>query len=246
MMQTTITKADSQFYGALPAHEMSLHDLLVKDKLFSKVPPDWHVVITDITGSTNAVLGGRHEDVNLIATGSIVSVLNLAFSMDITVPFFFGGDGATFIVPPVLIDKVMHALTLYKDNTLTNFDLTLRAGTVPVAQVYAGGHEIQIAKYSSSATFSIPIVLGDGLSYAEKIIKGDDYMFSDLAAHDTLLDLSGMQCRWDKIPPPADKEEIVTLLIIATNVAKQAVVFKKVLEGMESFMARQRSANPYR
>jgi len=232
-MQTTMTDADAQFYSALPLHKMPLHKLLVKEKLFSKIPADWHVVITDITGSTNAVLGGRHEDVNLIATGSIVSVLNLAFGMDITVPFFFGGDGATFIVPPVLIHKVMHALTLYKDNTLANFNLNLRAGTVPVADIYKEGHEIHIAKYSSSATFSIPIVLGNGLNYAEKIIKGDDYMFAGLAAQETILDLSGMQCRWDKIPPPADKEEIVTLLIIAKEVSQQAVVFKKVLEGME-------------
>ncbi|KGO84896.1 hypothetical protein Q765_19210 [Flavobacterium rivuli WB 3.3-2 = DSM 21788] len=228
-----MTDANEQFYSALPLHKMPLHVLLVKQKLFSIVPADWHVVITDITGSTNAVLQGRHEDVNLIATGSIVSVLNLAFGMDIIIPFFFGGDGATFIVPPVLIHKVMHALTLYKNNTLANFNLSLRAGTVPVADIYEQGHEIHIAKYSSSATFSIPIVLGNGLNYAEKIIKGDDYMFAGLAAQETILDLSGMQCRWDKIPPPADKEEIVTLLIIAKEVSQQAVVFKKVLEAME-------------
>jgi len=127
----------------------------------------------------------------------------------------------------------MHALNLYKDNTLANFNLNLRAGTVPVADIYKEGYEIHIAKYSSSATFSIPIVLGNGLNYAEKIIKGDDYMFAGLAAQETILDLSGMQCRWDKIPPPADKEEIVTLLIIANNVDQQANVFKKVLEKME-------------
>ena len=228
-----MTDANEQFYSALPLHKMPLHVLLVKQKLFSIVPADWHVVITDITGSTNAVLQGRHEDVNLIATGSIVSVLNLAFGMDIIIPFFFGGDGATFIVPPVLIHKVMHALTLYKNNTLANFNLSLRAGTVPVADIYEHGHEIHIAKFSSSATFSIPIVLGNGLNYAEKIIKGADYMFAGLAAQETILDLSGMQCRWDKIPPPADKEEIVTLLIIAKEVSQQAVVFKKVLEAME-------------
>lgn len=236
--------ANEQFYSALPLHKMPLHALMVKQKLFSKVPANWHVVITDITGSTNAVLSGRHEDVNLIATGSIVSVLNLAFGMDITVPFFFGGDGATFIVPPVLIYKVMHALSLYKDSVLTNFNLTLRAGTVPVADVYAKGHEIQIAKYSSSATFYIPIVLGNGLSYAEKVIKGDDYLLQGITAQEIALDLSGMQCRWDKIPPPADKEEIVTLLIIANDVAQQAAVFKKVLEKMEDLYGSPEKRQP--
>ena len=243
-MQATIPEADAQFYTTLPLHKMPLHVLLVKQKLFSKVPANWHVVITDITGSTNAVLDGRHEDVNLIATGSIVSVLNIAFGMDITVPFFFGGDGATFIVPPVLIDKVMHALTLYKDNTLANFNLTLRAGTIPVGDIYKEGHEIHIAKYSSSAAFSIPIVLGNGLNYAEKIIKGEDYLFSGIATQETELDLTGMQCRWDKIPPPADKEEIVTLLIIAREVSQQATVFKKVLEKMEDLYGTPEKRQP--
>jgi len=147
-------------------------------------------------------------------------------------------------VPPVLIDKVMHALTLYKDNTLANFNLTLRAGTIPVGDIYKEGHEIHIAKYSSSAAFSIPIVLGNGLNYAEKIIKGEDYLFSGIATQETELDLTGMQCRWDKIPPPADKEEIVTLLIIAREVSQQATVFKKVLEKMEDLYGTPEKRQP--
>jgi hypothetical protein len=37
---------------------------------------------------------GLHETINLVATGSIVAVLNIAYKAKITVPFFFGGDGA--------------------------------------------------------------------------------------------------------------------------------------------------------
>lgn len=224
---------NQQFYTNLPLSKVSLGELLSDENLFSRIPSDWHVIITDIKGSTQSVLGGRHQDVNLIAAGSIVTVLNIAFAMKVTVPFFFGGDGATFIVPASLIDKLMQALTLYRQNTLDNFGLELRTGTVPVANIYHKGHKIRIAKFSRSKAFSIPVVLGSGLDYAEKIIKGEDYLLTGHTPQLEELDLTGMQCRWDQIPPPEDKEEIVTLLIIAQHVELQPSAFKKVLQKMD-------------
>ncbi|MGV3459071.1 MAG: DUF3095 domain-containing protein [Flavobacterium sp.] len=217
------------FYSALPICNIRLSDLLAKEELFENIPADWHVVITDITGSTNAVGNGRHEDVNLIATGSIVTVLNIAFAADITIPFFFGGDGATFIIPPALIDGVMKALLRYRDTILQNFRLDLRAGTVPVAEIYGKGLSMRIAKYSRNAAFTMPVVLGNGLDHAEKIIKGEDYLFAG-NAQEQQPDLSGMQCRWDKIPPPENKEEIVTLLIVARDFSQQSALFSKILQ----------------
>lgn len=224
---------NQHFYTDLPLRKDSLGRLLSDENLFSRIPSDWHVIITDIKGSTQSVLSGRHQDVNLIAAGSIVTVLNIAFAMNVTIPFFFGGDGATFIVPASLIDKLMEALTLYRENTLDNFGLELRTGTVPVADIYGKDHEIRIAKFSRSQAFSIPIVLGSGLDYAEKKIKGKDYLLSGHKPQLEALDLSGMQCRWDQIPPPEDKEEIVTLLIIARHVELQPTAFKKVLQKMD-------------
>ncbi|MEL1246324.1 DUF3095 domain-containing protein [Flavobacterium sp. DGU11] len=233
-----------QFYSALHLNTMRLSSLIANEKLFSRVPDDWHVVITDIKSSTQAVLTGRHEDVNLIATGSIVSVLNIAYGMDITVPFFFGGDGATFLIPGSLINKVMQALALYRITTLNNFNLDLRTGTVSVREIYANGHSVTIAKFSSSKTFFIPVVLGSGLDYAEKIIKGDDYLLSGNGKEAAELDLTGMQCRWDKIPPPFDKEEIVTLLVVSRNVEHQPTVFSKVLEKMDELYGPPENRQP--
>ncbi len=236
---------NSQFYAQLPVNRMPLGDLLTSDALFANVPADWHIVITDIKSSTQAVMGGSHETVNLIATGSIVSVLNIAFSMGVTVPFFFGGDGATFIVPPVIIDKVMLALAAYKVSTLQNFNLELRTGTVPVQKVYAEGHHLHIAKYSSSQVFFIPVVLGNGINYAEQIIKGADYMLTpNTGDNEEEPDLTGMQCRWDRIAPPENKEEVVSLLVLARDGNRQSAVFKDVMNAMDEIYGPPQKRQP--
>jgi len=235
---------DAHFYSELPLQTTPLPQLLGQPEIFTQVPDSWHVIITDIVGSTQSVLGGRHQDVNLIATGSIVTVLNIAFGMNITVPFFFGGDGATFIVPNILIDKAMPALVAYSQSILDNFGLELRTGILPVNEVYAQGHRISIAKYNRSATFSIPIVLGSGLDYAERIIKGKDYLLANHVSDNQQPDTSGMQCRWDTIAPPKDKEEVVTLLIVARNVAQQSLVFSKILSKMDQLYGSPEKRQP--
>lgn len=232
------------FYARLPVNKMPLGDLLAKDAFFYPVPADWHVIITDIKSSTRAVMSGRHEDVNLIATGSIVAVLNIAFAMHVIVPFFFGGDGATFIVPPGIITQVMQALALYKTNTLDNFKLELRTGTIPVEEIYAKDYSLNIAKFSSSETLYIPVLLGNGLNYAEQLIKGPDYLMAVQPVAEDELDLTGMQCRWDKIAPPENKEEVVTLLIIATETTKQADAFKKVMTRMDEVYGSPQKRQP--
>jgi len=236
--------ANDQFYAGLPAHKMHLGELLTQYDLFSDVPRDWYVVLTDIKGSTNAVLSGRHEDVNLIATGSIVSVLNIAYGLNVTIPFFFGGDGATFIIPPGIIDRVMQALASYKINTQNTFNLELRTGMVAVEQIYALGHHLHIAKFSSSASFHIPIVLGNGLNYAEQLIKGDDALLSNHSAQTDELDLSGMQCRWDRVAPPQDREEVVTLLVATSDHARQSASFSKVMNKIDEIYGPPRKRQP--
>src|SRR3989337_3422806 len=214
------------FYSRLPVNEISLSDLLSEEHLFYKVPDNWHVIITDVKRSTQAVEEGMHETVNLLATGSIVAVLNIAYKARLTVPFFFGGDGATFIIPPSILDAAIQALVIHQKNPQRNFSLTLRVRTVPVADIYKKAHELNISKLRTAQLFSIPVLLGDGLMYAEKIIKGEDYKLTTAWTTNEELDLAGMQCRWDKIKPPQNYNEVVSLLVTARAGLKQAVAFK--------------------
>ncbi|RZK60891.1 MAG: DUF3095 family protein, partial [Pedobacter sp.] len=95
------------------------------------------------------------------------------------------------------------------------------------------GHLLNISRYSISKVFSIPIILGNGLDYAEKIIKGENYLFAKDDAFDEELDLSGMQCRWDKIQPPENSEEVVTLIAVAQNLNRQAEVLSHVIRQLD-------------
>jgi len=232
------------FYSDLPVNNLPLSDLFEKTELFYNVPDNWHVVVTDIKNSTLAVKNGKHENVNLIATGSIVSVLNIAFKANITVPFFFGGDGATFIVPPTIIDHVMKALMIYKQNTLDNFELELRTGATSVADIYAEGFKLRICKFCFSETFQIPVVLGNGLSFAERKIKGTENELPGNGIDPEELDLTGMQCRWDKIAPPANTDEVLSLLVVALQEDKQPEVFKKVMFHMDLIYGEPRLRQP--
>lgn len=232
------------FYSRLPVNDIPLSDLLMEEHLFYKIPVNWHVVITDVKNSTAAVQEGLHETINLVATGSIVAVLNIAYKANLTVPFFFGGDGATFIIPATILDAAMQALHLHRENTKTNFKLDLRVGHVPVAEIYEQEHVLNISKFRTAVLFDIPVLLGDGLMYAEKKIKGPDYKFAAMVATNEELDLSGMQCRWDRIKPPENYFEVVSLLVIAREGVKQSMVFKKVMDNIDAIYGTPQTRTP--
>ncbi|MEP7143119.1 MAG: DUF3095 domain-containing protein [Ferruginibacter sp.] len=221
------------FYSRLPVNEIPLADLLTEEHLFYKVPDNWWVVITDVKNSTLAIQQGLHEAVNLVATGSIVAVLNIAYRANLLVPFFFGGDGATFILPPSILDAAMRALLIHQQHTQHNNNFSLRVGNLQVAEIYQNGQELKISKFRTSSVFSIPVLLGNGLAFAEKIIKGEDYIFSNSLTTEDALDLTGMQCRWDRIKPPENNYEVVSLLVIAKEMTDQSLVFKKVIECLD-------------
>ncbi len=222
-----------QFYSRLPVNEIPLSELLAEDHLFFRIPDNWHVIITDVKKSTEAVAAGLHETVNLVATGSIVAVLNIAYKADITIPFFFGGDGATFIIPPSIVEACKKALLLHQDNTEKSFNLHLRVGLVPVQDIYNAGHELKVTKLKTSQLFAIPVMLGNGLSHAEKIIKSEDFNMPAMALPEEDLDMTGMECRWDKIKPPATNDEVVSLLVVARDKISQANAFQKVVKELD-------------
>jgi len=236
--------SNDRFYSGLSINEIPLSDLLLDDGLFDRVPEDWLIVVTDVKNSTLAVQNGLHETVNLVATGCIVAVLNIAYKNQLNIPFFFGGDGATCVIPPSILNAVIQSLLIHKDNTFSNFDLDLRVGYVPVREVFKEGYELKISKFKSSATFAIPVVVGNGLLYAEKIIKGEDHRLSIIKSDEENLDLEGMQCRWDRIAPPENYDEVISLLVIAVHENEQGTVFSKVVNLLDDIYGTSQKRQP--
>lgn len=235
---------NAHFYTDLPIHTQPVNNVLVKPDAFQKIPPNWSVVVTDIKGSTLAVKEGQSELVNQIATGSIIAALNIAAKSKLDVPFFFGGDGATLVVPPILLIEIMDALVLHQQNVKKEFNIDLRVGYLSVSAVYEANTQIKIAKVSINTIYSIPIVLGDGLKYAEKIIKSRIIDIQDLTANISELNLEGMECRWKRISPPTNTDEVVCLLIYAKKESEQATIFKKVLDKADSIYGAHNKRNP--
>ena len=224
----------STFYSDLPASSMSVNDLLVSESFFHAIPADWSVIVTDIKNSSDAVSNGLSQIVNLVATGSIIAVLNITKEEGFDIPFFFGGDGATLIVPDVVLGRCHDTLNQHQRNVNQEFSMHLRVGSMPISEIYKKGYILKLAKVVRNPLFSIPIVLGNGLSYAESVVKSKENLIS--AHHETNSDLNldGMECKWNKIPPPIHNNEIVCLLIIAVNEREQGEVYKEVLDGLDA------------
>jgi hypothetical protein len=216
----------------------------MEEHLFYGVPENWQVIMTDIEKSTSAVRGGLHENVNLVATGSMVAIMNIANKAGITVPSFFGGDGATFIIPSSLLPVAMHSLMIHREHTRQNFNLGMRVGHVAVSDIYKKGHLLSISKLRTSKSLTIPVVLGQGLAYAERIIKQPGYTPGAFKQVGGELDLSGMQCRWDTVQPPQTGDEVISLLVIAHEDMKQAEAFKQVIDRLDTVYGGQEKRKP--
>lgn len=235
---------DTGFYSRLPALACTLSELFSTRDNFHPVPAHWHVVVTDIEHSTAAVDGGRHESVNLVAAGSIIAALNVAYRHGEEIPFFFGGDGATLLLPNALLDGVITALNTHRRNAERHFGLHLRVGSVPITTVRESGSALAIAKLKRASEFSIPVVAGAGIIVAERMVKSSDAANGGDEPVADNVDLSGMECRWDRIKPPVRQNEVVCLLVNVLDSVSPHAVIRTVLEAIETIYGSRQRRNP--
>ena len=165
------------FYEDLPAEA----DFVTALRKAQPVPPSWFVIITDVKNSTVAVEQGLYRQVNSLGVASIVVALN-AYT-DSQIPFVFGGDGATLLVPSIALKTVGPALLELKMIARDCFGLEIRAGLVPVRLLPL----IMVGKIDqcrfrrcpcTGNPVLVPVLEGDGLKVAENLIKGHERDFS--------------------------------------------------------------------
>ena len=172
-------------------------------------PDDWIVVLADIKGSTEAARAGRYKDVNLVGAACITAVLNV--TRDLYLPYAFGGDGATMLIPPSGRDVVADALRRIRRLAGNGFGLELRVGLVAVRELRRLGRTVLVAKYQLSPGNNLAMFAGGGLELAERLIKSDPAFTLEEQGDPEPPDLHGLSCRWE--PYRSLRGHMLTLLV---------------------------------
>ncbi len=212
---------------------------------YHEIGDDWWVIITDIQGSTKAIQEGRYKDVNLIGAASIMAILNVVRPVE--VPYVFGGDGATICVPDSLIEQVKPALRASKRMSEQQFGLGLRLGIVPVSVVHEAGKSIRIAKFKASEHYAQAMFDGDGLQYAEALVKDPDdtqYCLSDDPNDPCDGDFSGLECRWQDITSPHGEMHAILISARSDDEKERRIIYQRVIDELNRIYPGDGSGSP--
>ncbi|BCE02365.1 DUF3095 domain-containing protein [Marinicellulosiphila megalodicopiae] len=198
--------------------------------VYQSLPEDWLIVVADIKGSTVAIEAGQYKDVNSISGSVVVAVLNAIGHRSI--PFVFGGDGASFCIHPSDIQAVSEALLGTKKMAQDAFSLHLRIGMVPF-NLISSQSVLKVAKYKSSEHNHQAMFLGGALQLAETLIKQPDSQYLiDEHAFASKADFSGFECRWNEFKSP--KQETIALMIQVLDTDNQQShyqgIYQKICE----------------
>ena len=214
---------------------------------FHPAPDDWVVVLTDVRGSTAAIEAGRYRAVNMVGASSIIAVLNAVKRTDL--PYVFGGDGATLLVPPDALPAVTRALVGVRAMSRREFGLDLRLGAVSVAEVRRAGANVEVARYALSSGVSLAMFRGGGLELAERLVKGpgaERYALgvADEGGDPEPANFEGLECRWK--PIPSGRGEILSVLVKASAGSEAERVYREVIEELEAIGGSERELSPVR
>ncbi len=227
--------------GPLPACESFFRELpevedfarVAELQHYADAPASWRVVITDVIGSTRAIEAGRYKDVNALGVSSIVAVQN-ALS-DLELPYVFGGDGATLLVPGSRLVAVEAALRGVQRVSREAFDLELRAAVVPVEELVAAGERVRVARFRASTSVCLASFAGGGFACAERWVKHPSSAgrYAVDPEGETAANLEGFECRWH--PLESRHGQVISLLVLSLAGAEpeREATYKRAIAAIE-------------
>jgi len=218
-------------------------DIISNTNHFQKVPSDWYVVVSDIENSTRAFDDGKYKVMNTISASTVAVAMNVATENNISIPFIYGGDGSTVLVPKEILREVLSELITLKQNALEKFKLNLRVGYMEVSEIQENKKGLFIAKFLVTENYTQAIFLGEGLSFAENKIKNDKRLQTKIGVKPHPLNLEGLQCRWDTIKPPRGKPEALTLIIQSEH-DMDTKIYLKILHDIEEIYGNFNQRHP--
>jgi hypothetical protein len=207
---------------------------VIEPAFYRAAPDHWHVVLTDVRGSTKAIEAGRYRDVNALGVASIVAIRNA--TPDLEVPYVFGGDGATLLVPDTRRVVCEAALRGVRKLARSAFELELRAGIVPVGELRSAGHAVEVARFRASRSVRLAMLRGSGVSQAERWVKdatlGAHYAVSEDGPDSASFE--GFECRWQ--PVPSRRGQIASMIVQALDAteSERARSYRRIIEALEA------------
>ncbi len=219
--------ADPTFYARLAP--FTAFAQVADPRHYVAAPDDWLLVLTDVRGSTEAARAGRYKDVNLVGAACITAALNVTRGLDL--PYVFGGDGATVLIPPAVRQAVGDALIRTRRLARESFGLELRLGMVPLAELTRRGRRVLVARYQLSPGNHLAMFAGGGVELADRLIKGEAGFALEDAGDAGPPDLEGLSCRWE--PYPSLRGRMLTLLVrplAADSLAQQQEIILRLAQ----------------
>ena len=197
-------------------------------------------MISDVRGSTQAIEAGRYKDVNALGVSSIVAIQNALPELEL--PYVFGGDGATLLVPGSRLAAVESALRGVQKLAREAFDLELRAATVPVEELISAGERVRVARFRASPSICLALFAGNGFARAERWIKDPvvGARYAVAPEGDAVADLEGFECRWR--PLESRHGQVISLLVLALaeNEAEREATYKRAISSIDRLLATRR------
>jgi Protein of unknown function (DUF3095) len=185
---------------------------------YRDAPDHWHIVLTDVRGSTKAIEAGRYRDVNALGVASIVAIRNA--TPDLELPYVFGGDGATLVIPDSRREVCEAALRGVRKLAKSAFELELRVAMVNVGELRSAGHAVQVARFRASQYVRLAMLRGSGIANAERWVKdpalGARYAVSEDGPD--AASFEGFECRWQ--PVPSRRGHIASIIVQALDAAE--------------------------
>ena len=198
---------------------------------FTPAPDDWWVVVADVTNSTQAVNQGRYKEVNMVGASCITAILNAVEGADI--PFVFGGDGATLLIPDHLKTTVNTAMIATRGLAKIEFDIELRFGFVVIKEIRQLGKEVMVGRFELSKGNSLAMFSGGGIELADKLIKQDEKCEQYAVTYCPALnppDLTGLSCRWQPLRSQHGQMVCLLIQVLEQDIQNRHRLFGEILD----------------
>lgn len=233
--KTSMTTSTEQFYNTIPVYTKSLLEMLVDNETHPSLPGDWWVIVSDIENSTYEYERNFYENINVIAGETLRVVLQVAEEAGVSIPYVYGGDGMTAVVPARIKDTVLLALAEYRDARQEYLKGThLRIGALPVSDIQQAGFAVSVAKFLFTTTHPQPLFVDAGIGYAERLIKDHlQYQVIEQKASIKPKGVAGIAMQWEVLYAPGERESVLCLIVLPGDVHGYESIYHDIITHIE-------------